>query len=125
MKQPDFKGFLGELCILVATGVILPYIPFLRKLYEQADCEIEALARDLSEAFVNRTEWYAQHPEVYDVAGDVLPIARACCDCAWRCPSYDSIRCKPCRYVYGSPFFEREKHPGYGTKAVEEKDGDC
>jgi hypothetical protein len=44
-------------------------------------------------------------------------MSKFCSECIWRCPLYDSEKCAPCRFSSGKPNFEREEHPGYGTKA--------
>lgn len=46
-------------------------------------------------------------------------MSRFCCECTWRCPLYDSEKCTSCRFASDKPNFEREEHPGYGTKAGE------
>jgi hypothetical protein len=43
-----------------------------------------------------------------------------CSDCTWRCPTYKSEKCLPCRYHKDSPNFEEEEFPSYGTKAAAE-----
>lgn len=45
---------------------------------------------------------------------------RMCCDCAWRCPIYDSDKCTPCRFKEEHPNFEYDQYAAWGIKAREQ-----